>query len=110
ANQLQFHRVDYLGVAYIDEGVELRKAGINLPVMVMNADQDNFDALVQFRLEPAIYSLPVFADFNEFLKNRDIKDFPIHIEIETGMNRSGFQLQDIEALVKQLPEGRCRVQ
>ena len=56
ARMLQFHKVDYLAVAYADEGVELRKAGISLPIMVMNADEATFDALVSYDLEPEIYS------------------------------------------------------
>ncbi len=56
ANALQFHRVDYLAVAYADEGVELRKAGINLPIMVMNPEESTFDVLVQYNLEPDLYS------------------------------------------------------
>ncbi len=109
ANLLQFHKVDYLAVAYADEGVELRKAGITLPIMVMNADASGFDALVQFNLEPDIFSPGLLASFSAFLSERQIQQFPVHIEIETGMNRSGFLLSDIPALAKALPLSGFRV-
>jgi alanine racemase len=56
ANILQFHRVDYLAVAYADEGIELRKAGITMPIMVMNPEEQSYDAMIQYNLEPEIYS------------------------------------------------------
>ncbi|HJU45161.1 MAG TPA: alanine racemase, partial [Chitinophagaceae bacterium] len=110
ANLLQFHKVDYLAVAYADEGVELRKAGINLPIMVMNTDESTFDALVQFQLEPDIFSFHLFTAFTAFLEKQNIRDYPVHIEIETGMNRSGFLLQDIPLLTQQLSRSAFRVQ
>ena len=90
ANVLQFHRVDYLAVAYADEGVELRKAGINLPIMVMNPDESTFDALVQYSLEPDLYAPGILQLFEDFVKKQGIQQFPVHIELETGMNRSWF--------------------
>lgn len=110
ANLLQFHKVDYLAVAYADEGVELRKAGIRLPIMVMNADENSFDALVQFNLEPDIYSFNLLTAFNEFLEKQDKQEFPIHIEIETGMNRSGFLMQDLPLLAASFSQARFRIQ
>src|SRR6185436_13023749 len=65
ANLLQYHRIDYLGVAYVDEGIELRKNNIDLPVMVMNPTEESFESLLQYKLEPEIYS---FAILNQFLK------------------------------------------
>ncbi|MBC8034802.1 MAG: bifunctional UDP-N-acetylmuramoyl-tripeptide:D-alanyl-D-alanine ligase/alanine racemase [Chitinophagaceae bacterium] len=109
ANLLQFHKVDYLAVAYADEGVELRKAGIALPIMVMNADPSSFDALRQFNLEPVIYSLSLLKSFIEFLRDQFIQDFPVHIEIETGMNRSGFLLSDLSELATLLPQSDLKI-
>lgn len=110
ANLLQFHKVDYLAVAYADEGVDLRKAGITLPVMVMNAEESTFDALIQFGLEPDIYSFKLLTDFDRFLKKKGFEHFPVHIELETGMNRLGFALQDIPRLTQFLPESSFRIQ
>lgn len=98
ARVLQFHKVDYLAVAYADEGVELRKAGISLPIMVMNADAATFDALVTYDLEPEIYSFPIYHSFDQYLKQQAIRQFPVHIKFNTGMNRLGFEAMDAGAL------------
>lgn len=98
ASILQFHKVDYLGVAYVDEGVELRKAGITVPIMVMNPEASAFDALVTHNLQPDIFSLEIAQQFDSFLKQENISQYPIHLEIETGMNRLGFTLNEIEGL------------
>ena len=96
ASILQYHKVDYLAVAYADEGVELRKAGINLPVMVMNPEESTFDAIIENNLEPEIYSFELLNQFDSFLKQSGLQEYPIHIEIETGMNRLGFNSGEIE--------------
>jgi alanine racemase len=96
AGILQYHKVDYLAVAYADEGVELRKAGINLPVMVMNPEESTFDAIIENNLEPEIYSFELLNQFDSFLKQSGLQEYPIHIEIETGMNRLGFNSGEIE--------------
>ena len=98
ARVLQFHKVDYLAVAYADEGVELRKAGISLPVMVMNPDDASFDSLVTYGLEPEIYSFPVYKAFHTFLDQQGIQQFPVHIKFNTGMNRLGFEVADAKEL------------
>lgn len=98
ASVLQFQKVDYLGVAYADEGIALRKAGISLPVMVMNVDDNSFEALVSFNLQPVLYSLEILYQFEGFLKNQGINHYPVHIELETGMNRLGFDKSDIEQI------------
>ena len=98
AGVLQFQKVDYLGVAYADEGVELRKAGITLPIMVMNPEENAFEAIVEHNLEPEIYSFQLLHSFDLFLKAQALQQYPVHIEIETGMNRLGFSVNDIEQL------------
>lgn len=98
ARVLQFHKVEYLAVAYADEGVELRKAGISLPVMVMNADSATFDTLVTYGLEPEIYSFPIYHAFDQYLKQQGIQQFPVHIKFNTGMNRLGFEVAEARAL------------
>ncbi len=98
AGILQYHKVDYLGVAYADEGVELRKAGIHLPVMIMNPEESTFDAIVENDLEPDIYSFELLHQFDGYLKRLGLQQYPVHIEIETGMNRLGFDAADMKRL------------
>lgn len=103
ANLLQFHRVDYLAVAYTDEGIELRKAGINLPVMVMNPEIQSFESMIQYKLEPEIYSFRTLSHFSETLKRyaqqAPIENFPVHLKFDTGMHRLGFEENDISELI-----------
>jgi len=105
ANLMQYYRVDYLAVAYADEGVELRKAGISLPIMVMSPDSDNMDSLLKYDLEPEIYSFRILKALDQSIqkaihpKNKPIK---IHLKLDTGMNRLGFVSNDIERLMKQV--------
>ncbi len=110
ASLLQFHKVDYLAVAYADEGVELRKGGISLPIMVINPESSTFDTLVQFNLEPDIWSFQLLRAFDEYLKKEGLQQYPVHIELETGMNRLGFDVNEMPALAQQLADGNCKVQ
>lgn len=104
ASTLQFNHVDYLTVAYIDEGVELRRNGITLPIMVMNPEPAGFDDIVRYRLEPDIYSFRILDLFAAHLRAADQKDYPIHIEFDTGMHRLGFTGADVESLLRRLTE------
>jgi alanine racemase len=111
ANLLQFHRVDYLAVAYADEGVELRKAGIRLPIMVMNAEEDSYPALTAYDLQPELYSFEMAASLAAFLQSEGLSDFPVHLKLDTGMHRLGFALQEVPALATWLSaSGTFRVQ
>lgn len=110
ANVLQFHKIDYLAVAYADEGVELRKGGIGLPIMVMNTDASTFDLLVKYQLEPELYSPGLLRTLESFLKMRGIRQFPVHIELETGMNRLGFSEEQIIDLLEVLKTDTFKVQ
>ena len=110
ANVLQYHKIDYLAVAYADEGVALRKGGIHLPVMVMNVDESTFDVLVQYNLEPDLYSPGLMHAFEHFLKRQGIQQFPVHIELETGMNRLGFSPTELPALLQALQGNHFKVQ
>jgi Alr-MurF fusion protein len=98
AGILQYHKVDYFGVAYADEGVELRKAGITLPIMVMNPEENAFETIVEHHLEPEIYSFDLLHSFDRFVQKEGLQQYPVHIEIETGMNRLGFGMEEIEKL------------
>ena len=102
ANLLQFHKVDYLAVAYADEGVELRKAGITLPIMVMNAEEITFDVLVQYNLEPELFSFDILTGFEKYLKQSGITNYPVHFKLDTGMRRLGFEQKDVEELCDRL--------
>jgi alanine racemase len=99
---LQFNNVDYLGVAYADEGVSLRKAGIELPIMVLNTDEASFPALVNFNLQPVLYAPGILHAFTGYLAGQGIAVYPVHIEIETGMNRLGFSAADVDGLIEYL--------
>lgn len=100
AHQLQFHKVDYLGVAYVDEGIELRKVGIHLPIMVMNPDPDDFQIMMDFHLEPNVYSLEVMKAYALFVGGG--KSLPCHIEIDTGMNRLGILIEEVDSFLSLL--------
>ncbi|HQW92255.1 MAG TPA: alanine racemase, partial [Ferruginibacter sp.] len=102
ANLLQFNHVDYLAVAYADEGVELRKAGITLPIMVMNAEEITYDVLVHYNLEPELFSFGILTSFENYLMQGGITNYPVHIKLDTGMHRLGFEQKDIEALCSRL--------
>ena len=102
ANLLQFHHVDYLAVAYTDEGISLRKAGIKLPIMVMNPEQQGFDAMIKNCLEPEIYSLNILNKFDVALQRKGIQNWPVHIKLDTGMHRLGFEEKDLDALTDYL--------
>jgi len=103
ANVLQYHKVDYLGVAYADEGVELRKNNIMLSIMVMNPAEEGFHAMLNFNLEPEIYGFKILHEFISFLDGRQWK---IHIKVDTGMHRLGFEVGDVEQLINTLMENK----
>ncbi|MCU0444149.1 MAG: bifunctional UDP-N-acetylmuramoyl-tripeptide:D-alanyl-D-alanine ligase/alanine racemase [Microscillaceae bacterium] len=107
ANLLQYHRVDYLGVAYADEGVFLRQNGIHLPIMVMNPNPDTFQQLLDYQLEPEIYSFKMLNEFLNYCREIGKKDFKIHVKMDTGMHRLGFapdELTDLIAILEsQMP-------
>ncbi len=100
ASVLQFNRVDYLAVAYADEGVALRNAGIGLPIMVMNPEAESFPAMVKHRLEPEIYNLSILEQYMAYLEaHYSGETSPIHIKIDTGMHRLGFAANQVDELL-----------
>lgn len=98
SNMLEAAGVQYLGVAYCSEGITLRKAGIRLRIMVMVTEISTFDDMVAHCLEPEIYSFKILKAFNTYLKQKKIADYPVHIKIETGMNRLGFEPAEVDEL------------
>ncbi|AWO01869.1 bifunctional UDP-N-acetylmuramoyl-tripeptide:D-alanyl-D-alanine ligase/alanine racemase [Chitinophaga alhagiae] len=111
ASLLQFHGVDYLAVAYADEGVELRRAGITLPIMVMNPEPTTFEAILQWNLEPELYSMHILEQFEEVARYANKSNYPVHIKLDTGMHRLGFERHELPVLIQRLQqEGLFRVQ
>jgi len=98
AHFLQYHGVDYLAVAYADEGIALRKDGIKIPIMVMNSDEDSYSSMVENELEPEIFSFGSLNSLKDALKYYPNKSCKIHIEFNSGMHRLGFDMSDAEKL------------
>ncbi len=108
---LQHHHIDYLGVAFVDEGVELRKKGITVPIVVMNPEQHSYDTVIQYNLEPEIYSFRVLELFYEAIQKSGYdKNYPIHIKLETGMHRLGFKDFEMDQLSQILNKTSLKVQ
>lgn len=101
ANILQYHKVAYLGVAYVDEGVDLRKNNITVPIMVMNPTEDSFDSLTGYHLEPEIYNFKIFESLLTYLRGRPCA---IHLKLDTGMHRLGFEKKDLPEVIRLLKQ------
>ena len=98
AAMMQKEGADYLAVAYPVEGIELRKSGISLPILVLTAGTDYFNEMIDYRLEPGIPNLHALKAFCEVLDNRGITGYPVHIKLDTGMHRLGFMTYELQAL------------
>jgi alanine racemase len=102
ANLLQFNQVDYLAVAYVDEGITLRNSGIKLPIMVMSPDLLSLETIVEHKLEPEIFSFQHLHSFINLLNKTEIKHYPIHLKLDSGMHRLGFNPEDLGAMLEVL--------
>ncbi|PSR04442.1 MAG: bifunctional UDP-N-acetylmuramoyl-tripeptide:D-alanyl-D-alanine ligase/alanine racemase, partial [Bacteroidetes bacterium SW_10_40_5] len=102
ANILQFHKADYLAVAYADEGIHLREAGIQLPIMVMNPEEESFERIVAYKLEPEVYSIRQLEQFAKATASTQANEIPVHIKLDTGMHRLGFTEDELPALLSTL--------
>ncbi|MCZ8330379.1 MAG: bifunctional UDP-N-acetylmuramoyl-tripeptide:D-alanyl-D-alanine ligase/alanine racemase [Flavobacterium sp.] len=102
AKLLEHHKVDYLGVAFADEGISLKNAGISVPIMVLNPETTSFSSIIQHQLEPEIYSIKGLKAFLKIAEQKKLKHFPIHIKLDTGMHRLGFQENNLLELIKTL--------
>ncbi|MCZ4694427.1 bifunctional UDP-N-acetylmuramoyl-tripeptide:D-alanyl-D-alanine ligase/alanine racemase [Ancylomarina euxinus] len=102
ANLLQYHHVDYLAVAIADEGVDLRTNGISTPIVVMNPELHSFETMIDYNLEPEIYCLSVLKSFESILKRSGLKNYPIHLKLDTGMFRMGFVDHELDELINYL--------
>jgi alanine racemase len=111
AKTLQYHKCDYFAVAVAEEGVELRKAGIKAPIIVLNPEVAGFSELFGYHLEPEVYNFRILDAFIREAQRRGISDYPVHIKMDTGMHRLGFTEQDIPQLSERLNSQRgLRVQ
>lgn len=99
AKLLEHHKVDYLGVAFADEGISLKNDGIQLPIMVLNPETTSFASIIQHQLEPEIYSIKGLRAFLKIAEQKKLKHFPIHLKIDTGMHRLGFEEEQIAELI-----------
>ncbi len=110
ARTLQDHRVDYLAVAVADEGVELRRAGITANIMIMNPEMSSFRTLFEYGLEPEVYSFRLLDALIHAAEREGITNFPIHIKLDTGMHRLGFEpKKDMEALIQRLQSQKALI-
>lgn len=106
AKLLEHHNVDYLGVAFADEGIGLKNSGIKMPIMVLNPETTSFSAIIQHQLEPEIYSLKGLNSFLQLAKQKKLNAFPIHIKLDTGMHRLGFEEENIADLISVLKDNK----
>lgn len=104
AKLLAHHQVSYLGVAFADEGVDLRKAGIKIPIVVMNPENSAFSTMIAYNLEPEIYNIEEFNTFLQIAENQNLYNYPIHLKLNTGMNRLGFVEKDFDGLINLLKQ------
>ncbi|MDX6181227.1 bifunctional UDP-N-acetylmuramoyl-tripeptide:D-alanyl-D-alanine ligase/alanine racemase [Flavobacterium sp. Fl-77] len=102
AKLLEHHKVDYLGVAFADEGISLKNGGIKLPIMVLNPESTSFPSIIQYHLEPEIYSVKGLNSFLKIAQEKKLKEYPIHIKLDTGMHRLGFEENNLDELVATL--------
>jgi alanine racemase len=105
SNVLQFHNVDYLTVAFADEGVELRRAGINLPIMVMSPEVNSYDNIIKYHLEPEVFSFRNLGFIEKALENLALPEahpLNVHIKLDTGMHRLGFSLEELPELIRRI--------
>jgi alanine racemase len=96
AHHLEYHNADYLAVAYVDEGIALRKKGIRTRIMVLNPDRSQFTQLIEHCLEPEIYSFKQLNLLQSELKKRNLANYPIHLKLDTGMWRLGIEKSEIQ--------------
>lgn len=105
SNVLQFHNVDYLTVAFADEGVELRRAGINLPIMVMSPEVNSYDNIIKYHLEPEVFSFRNLEFIERAIENLALPEahpLNVHIKLDTGMHRLGFSNAELPELIRRI--------
>jgi alanine racemase len=98
ASALEYQKVDYLSVAFSDEGIALRKAGISLPILVMNPDISSFGPMIDHNLEPELYNFRSLTNCEQVIRKQNVVRYPVHIKLDTGMHRLGFSEQELDSL------------
>ncbi|MBR2015272.1 MAG: alanine racemase [Alistipes sp.] len=106
AQLLQHQGINYLAVAFADEGITLREKGITMPIVVLNADAGSFDKMVSYSLEPEIYSFTSLKEFSRSVERYGRSSYPIHLKLDTGMHRLGFVEEDMAQLIDMLKVNR----
>lgn len=104
AKLLEYYKVHYLGVAFADEGIVLRENGVQLPIMVLNPETTSFGEIIDYQLEPEIYSFQGLKTFQKIVREKKKASYPIHLKLDTGMHRLGFESHDLNELIAQLQE------
>jgi len=106
ANLCQYQRVAMIAVAFADEGVELRRDGIHIPILVLNPERDSFAQMIEYRLEPEVYNYVTLNTFNQAVLDAGQTDFPIHLKLDTGMHRSGFMPDDTDNVIEAIKNAK----
>jgi len=104
AQHLQDLEIDYVAVAYVNEGIVLRKGGITIPILVLHPQRVHFNTLIEHQLEPSIYSKTILSDFISTAQHMGVVNYPIHLKFNTGLNRLGFsanELPEVAAIIDQ---------
>ena len=96
--------VDYFAVAYVKEGVKLRQSGVKTPILVLHPQSDNLKLAIQYSLEPSLYSLKLLKELEKVVFDSGIANYPVHMKFNTGLNRLGFKLSDVDLLLNTLAE------
>lgn len=104
AKCLEDLNVDYFGVAYTSEGIALRKAGVKTPILVLHPLPSHFNEIIEHNLEPNLYNFKVLKEFISASKEKKLKDYPIHIKFNTGLNRLGFRKNDLNSITDELKQ------
>ena len=99
---MQEHHVDYLAVAVADEGSELRKAGITSSIIIMDPELTAFKTMFDYKLEPEVYNFHLLDALIKAAEKEGITNFPIHVKLDTGMHRLGFEAEDIPLLIRRV--------
>lgn len=108
ARFLSHHQIDYLAVAFVDEGIILRQAGIKTPIMVMNPDYSQSDSIIEYQLEPEVFNLTGLRTLKTALRNNNKTGYPVHVKIDTGMHRLGFLTDQLDTLITELQSGETK--
>ena len=107
AGLLEYHRVGYFGVSCADEGVELRRSGVTLPVLIMNPDPSAFGQMIRYNLEPELYNFSSLGRFIEVASKHGLLHYPVHIKIDSGMHRLGFMPEETVRLGEMIRDNEC---